>query len=768
MRQLRHGLVYIFDHNEPPALDLFNKAWQQDSAKPLVRFGWAIAHIAGGGNKPKAVEVLEQMANERFVRKRKYRFWYHYYLARGYHALWQLDYAQQEYGEALRSTRNPAKRKLVQRWLDYLKVAYELRDDTIYPNVKVFNMGTPINSTYREYAPVVPAHEQIIWYTARRPGNIGGRRAPSGFRDPFGFYYEDIWKVDYTQDPPVVELDSLLSTDNHDATSYVNEQGTQWIIYRSDEHRFGDLYEVRLDGDSLHVEPLAVNTKWLESSAFIGPDGKLYFTSNRPGGHGGRDIYVAERQADGSWGNIQNLGPEVNSEGDEEGLYITPDGKYLFFASNSPTRSMGGYDLFRAERQPDGFWGKVVNLGPTVNTPDHDLYLYGGRWGFRVYMMSDRMLGVGTQDLYALVTPEWFYIPENAAFLTGKTLFDGRPVASDLYLIDRATGEVVYHVLSDSRTGTYRIPVAQEGKYDLLASYQGFLLPVTQATLVGPGRLQTRPTPYYPVLDWKVAADSNHVLPMKQWYVAQGRDSFIVQWDPAWKQFVRTRPHWLWAYQDTMVPIVWAEVIDTQQIVPVTDSPWTVVGGIPRWLPMLDAEADSFIHWAEGKELPEYLWEKYGPEQLPPLPPVPDSFIVYFEHDKAIVQKPYADSLLTWIAQWDSFFRAVGDTPVLVIQGFACDLGPVAYNLKLSQRRADNVAVILRKAVPAWPIQSEGKGELKPEKPLPQYRIPLHKAVVKIQYDFSPWKEKQTEEKKVTSGAASLTAPAPSPKAKKE
>ncbi|NPA35048.1 MAG: OmpA family protein [Chlorobi bacterium] len=738
-RVAKKGIVYIFDHNEPPALELFDQLWQKDSTKPIVRFGWAISHIAGGGNKEKAVIILEELQNDKFIKKRKYAYWYWYYLGRGYHSLFQLDNAEESYNEALQKARKPSQKARINRWLQYLQNTYQLIKDSVYKDVYVFNMLEPINSSYREYASVVPKNETKIYYTARRPGNIGGKRAPTGQKDPFGFFYEDIWVIDYTGETPEVFLDSSLSTEQHDATAYISPDGKYAIIYISDGKRFGDLYETRLT-DTGWTPPslLSINTKWLETSAFISPDGKeLYFTSNKPGGEGARDIYVSVKQSDGTWGEPRNLGPTINSPHDEEGLYITPDGKYLFFASNSPTRSMGGYDIFRAERQSDGTWGNVINLGPTVNTPDNDIYFYTSKYGYRAFITSDRKDGVGTQDLYVIATPNWFYTSPALTTMRGRTTFNGKPVPTRLELKDLTTGEIIMTTYSDPNTGEYSISVPMEGNFELIGIYQGFMTPMGRLSVQREyNNTITNAIPYittFPDLDWKTSADSNYILPMHQWYVSGERDTFVSRWDDKWRNYASKHSSWLWSYEDTLTPIAWNPLIDSTSFIPFEQKPWSLFGGKPMQFTELSVVTDSFSGWAHGKQLPEYLLDKYAKKEKEiPIPAVPDSFVVYFNHDDATVSKTFKDSLLKWLVPWVQYFSDIQDTLTVTVFGYACDLGPTTYNLEISRKRAENVAKIILDSVKSVRVIAEGKGELKPEKPTGEFRKPLHKAVVKI------------------------------------
>ena len=107
----------------------------------------------------------------------------------------------------------------------------------------------------------------------------------------------------------------------------------------------------------------------------------MYFASERPGGYGGRDIWMATLKDDGTWGNVRNMGPKVNTEENEDAPFLHPNGLILMYSSEGHN-SMGGYDIFQTELTPkDSMWsepGEPVNLGYPVNTPGDDKYFVLG------------------------------------------------------------------------------------------------------------------------------------------------------------------------------------------------------------------------------------------------------------------------------------------------------------------------------------------------------------------------------------------------------
>ena len=127
--------------------------------------------------------------------------------------------------------------------------------------------------------------------------------------------------------------------------------------------------------------PVPFNTAANDFSPAFAPDGRsVYFYSNRPGGQGGDDLYVVPLDPEaGTYGAPQNLGPTINTPGNEWSPALSPDGTQLLFASDGH----GGYglhDLFLAERTGDG-WREPVNLGPALNSDAEDFdatFLPGG------------------------------------------------------------------------------------------------------------------------------------------------------------------------------------------------------------------------------------------------------------------------------------------------------------------------------------------------------------------------------------------------------
>lgn len=179
------------------------------------------------------------------------------------------------------------------------------------------------------------------------------------------------------------------------------------LCLSKDDNNDSDLYFSEYDGISWSAaKPFGknINTKYWESHAFIIEDGSaMIFSSDRPGGYGGLDLYISIRQTDGKWGEPENMGPGINTAYNEDRAFMIDEGKQLFFCSQGHY-NMGGFDLFKSKKLSDGNWSKPENLGYPINTPDDDIFFMPLNDGSGGYISGLRKgAGYGREDIY-LVT----------------------------------------------------------------------------------------------------------------------------------------------------------------------------------------------------------------------------------------------------------------------------------------------------------------------------------------------------------------------------
>lgn len=195
-------------------------------------------------------------------------------------------------------------------------------------------------------------------------------------------------------------------------------------------------------------------TSW-ESQPAILPDGKtLYFVSDRPGGYGGYDIYKSVKGDDGEWSTPLNLGPVINSKGNEKSPFVHPDGKTLYFSSDG-WMGLGGYDIFFSRLGNDGAWSKPRNIGYPINSPDDDLGFFVSTDGDKGYFASNKLKGEGGWDLYSFDLYENAR-PEKVLFIKGtvKSEATAEPVKARIEL-KNIESKKVSEIPMDTLTGNY-------------------------------------------------------------------------------------------------------------------------------------------------------------------------------------------------------------------------------------------------------------------------------------------------------------------------
>ena len=341
-------------------------------------------------------------------------------------------------------------------------------------DVRIRNLGPMINSAGQDYCPLVTADGSAMYFTSRREGTTGERK------DGSGQWFEDIWMARRIDDmwTNAMNVHAPLNSAMHDATVGMAPDGTSMIVYRTHPDLLsGDLYESKLiDGQWSEPELMTdrINSPHHEPSASIAPGGdEIYFTSDRPEGHGGRDIYRIKRLPDGSWSLPLNLGPNVNTPYDEDAPFVHSDGVTLFFSSKGHD-SMGGYDVFKAVlTDPDvNGWSLPENLGYPLNTVNDDIYFCLAEDGLTGWLSSERPGGMGMQDIYQVEYPS-----TQLDYLVVRGVVTDvaeEPVKARILVTDKegTTIQGVYN--SNARTGRYLLVLTPGQEYALTVEAEGF------------------------------------------------------------------------------------------------------------------------------------------------------------------------------------------------------------------------------------------------------------------------------------------------------
>ncbi len=354
-------------------------------------------------------------------------------------------------------------------------------------NVKITDISE-INSEYPEYCPVITADQSKMYFTARKPDCTGGSVDPND-----GQYYEDIYvskfKNNKWSEPQ--NVGTPLNTRSHDATVALAPDGQSMLLYRN-----GDLYICYKRGEKWSFPvplPKNINTKAIENSACFSFDGKtIYFVRGKtadPKTSNG-DIYVT-KLVDGKWTDPQRLPDIINTPEDEDGVFIHPDGRTLYFSSKGH-ETMGGFDIFKSTKDENGNWTKPINLGYPINTPDDDVYFVMSADGKTAYYSSVRKNSEGFSDIYkiefipktdSLTVKNDTIVDTNTIQKVYLTLITGKvydantlsPLNAVINIFDNANDSLILTTNTDPSEGTYIITLPSGVNYGMSVKSDGYL-----------------------------------------------------------------------------------------------------------------------------------------------------------------------------------------------------------------------------------------------------------------------------------------------------
>lgn len=327
-----------------------------------------------------------------------------------------------------------------------------------------FNLGGNINTSALEYFPSLTIDGKKLIFTRREKGD------------------EDFYESDLLADETWAlskPLQGKINTNLNEGAQTISQDG-QWLIYTGCNYPEGQgrcdiyiAYKLK-NGSWSESENMSFNTEFWESSPSLSPDKlDLYFASNNPAGFGGRDIWVTRRQPNGKWAKPVNLGPEINTPGDEGSPFIHADNQTLYFSSNYHD-GYGATDLFLSKKTDTG-WSKALNLGYPINTIDDEGSLIVTSDGKTGYYASERQDTKGGLDLYS------FQLPDNVKAL--KTLwvkgrvFDAKTkegLPSSLSLTDIDTRKEIFAIQTDE-DGNYLVTLPEGHDYAFNVTRKGYL-----------------------------------------------------------------------------------------------------------------------------------------------------------------------------------------------------------------------------------------------------------------------------------------------------
>lgn len=386
-----------------------------------------------------------------------------FYLGIAYHLTYQFDDAITMFNEYLQQKIIKSQRPITERLIKNCENAKELVANPV--DVTITNVGGSINTEAAEYVPVISSDEKIMVYT------YAGKKSKGGFEDIFST--EKKKNGEWKAPKP---LGDNINGFNHDACIALSPDGQILFVYRDTPDKKGEIHYSRLKGKEWGTPvPVlgGINTSHWEGSCSLSADGKtIYFTSDKPAGLGGRDIYKSTLLNDSIWGDAENLGPTINTPYNDDAPFFHPDGRTLVFSSEGHN-SMGGYDIFHTQLKKDGTWEAPTNIGFPINSPDRDTYYVLSADGKTGYFSSGRPGGYGLQDIYTVVPGLVGYKPA-VAMLKGKVTLNNNPVEADIVVSYKNNMQTYSKLGSNSVTGDYLTTLPSNREYEIAYKLKNF------------------------------------------------------------------------------------------------------------------------------------------------------------------------------------------------------------------------------------------------------------------------------------------------------
>lgn len=413
-----------------------------------------------------------------------------YYMGKVNHRMKNFDVAIHNLNKC-KST-DPKKRKISNDEVEYmLNVCVNAKKEFAKPHRSIIkNIGGEINSPYPDYVPLITLDESTLYFTSRRPGSSNDKK------DVQGNYFEDVYVSHFKEGKWTIaeNLGAPVNSDTHDACAALNPDGQHMIVYRTAPDLItGDLYVTALDVNGkwgeLQKYGKEINSQYIETSACFSSDtSEIYFSSNRPGGYGGKDIYRIKKLPNGKWSIPFNLGPSVNTEYNDDDPFLHPDGVTLYFSSNGHN-TIGEYDVFRSVLNSEtNEFSTPENLGYPINSVGNDRFFVMSGNGKHGYYSSVKEDSKGYSDIYIIDTR----FGDNDMLVKHAFIYKNElPGKAKITLLENETKKIAGIYNSNSRTGKFILLMNPLKSYKAIVEEEGYNTVVVE---IDPMAYENEPT----------------------------------------------------------------------------------------------------------------------------------------------------------------------------------------------------------------------------------------------------------------------------------
>lgn len=460
---MQQGFLLFEKKSYLEALPIFENIYKEHPSETFIKYCYGICALSRSDKHPEALELLNQV-----YKKNKRIEDIDYYLAKANHLNYNFEEALTIISSGNTKSKNNFSPEIKEDLMQLKEYCVNAKTLFAKPTPAVIsNIGNVINTNDNEDIPLLAADESVLIFT-----KTDARPESKDIVSASGVYLSLKDNANWLK-PALINKGAV-----NDKAIALSPDGLTLFLYHEDASGNGDIYRSDFDYFEWSTPQKLkgnVNSDSWEGSCSISADGKyLYFSSNRPGGIGGKDIYRATLLSDNSWGEVINLGENINTTFDEDAPFIHADGTTLFLSSKG-RNSMGGYDVFQARWDAaTSKFLEAINLGYPLNTPDDDLHYVLSANGNSGYYASGKKGGQGLKDIYKISNG---YIGEKplAYVVKGVVTKALNVLYSDISIdITNKENKVLGEIKVNSTNGKYMAVLPADNEYNLVYKYKSF------------------------------------------------------------------------------------------------------------------------------------------------------------------------------------------------------------------------------------------------------------------------------------------------------
>lgn len=398
------------------------------------------------------------------------------------------------------------------------KLVRALKKDqsTYLPNQPIFrlkesNFNTPF-SDFGAYK-----HGDLVYFVSSKERKGIAQKTYSWNEQPF----LDMFTINLASSDSIPrEVVGEINTKYHEGPMTISREGKTMYFSRNNyfentktKDKEGvnhlQIYKAEnVNGVWTNIQDLPFNNdNYSVSHPALSPDGKtLYFASDMPGGYGKSDLYKVNILEDGSYSEVENLGPVINTEGEELFPFVNAEGNLFFSSDGHP--GQGLLDIFGTLKNDQGVVIEVTNLKSPINSNRDDFSFFMAEDGLSGYIASNRKDNIGNDDIYEFET----ILPLLLKGVVTDSINDN-PIAKATLVLTQQDGTPIARLTTDEN-GYYQHSIQRDQYYSLLASHPKYQ---PKTTLFNSTDLPSRQTELVvnielgPVMDLKVLADLNTI-----------------------------------------------------------------------------------------------------------------------------------------------------------------------------------------------------------------------------------------------------------------